>query len=49
MTREIEFVRAEHRRPTPLERAFEHGLRAHCLGVEANASGFAMGGITSSA
>src|SRR4051794_5840066 len=49
MTREIEFVRAEHRRPTPLERAFEHGLRTRCLGVAANASGFAMGGITSSA
>jgi molybdate transport repressor ModE-like protein len=49
MTREIQLVRAEHRRATPLERAFEHSLRAHCRGIAAKASGFAMPGIASSA
>jgi molybdate transport repressor ModE-like protein len=28
--RTIEIVRLEHRRPTPLEQAFEHALRVHC-------------------
>jgi molybdate transport repressor ModE-like protein len=47
--RGIELLRAEHRRPTPLERAFEHLLRTHCRGLRANASRFPMGGIASSA
>lgn len=49
LRREIELLRAEHRRPTPLERAFEHLLRTHCTGRAANASRFPMGGIASSA
>lgn len=54
MTRMIEVVRAEHRKPTPLERVFEHSLREQCgRAPEAppgrDASGLAMGVIASSA
>jgi DNA-binding transcriptional LysR family regulator len=46
MTRVIDVVRAEHRKPTPLEQAFEHGVREQC---GPDASGMAMGAIASSA
>jgi LysR family transcriptional regulator, low CO2-responsive transcriptional regulator len=46
MTRVIEVVRAEHRKPTPLEQAFEQGVREQCA---SDLSDLAMGTIASSA
>lgn len=46
MTRVIEVVRAEHRKPTPLEQAFEQGVRDQC---GPDVSGMAMGAIANSA
>jgi DNA-binding transcriptional LysR family regulator len=53
VTRQIELVRAEDRRPTPLERAYQQSLRHACSRAAAalarHASGFPMGSIASSA
>jgi DNA-binding transcriptional LysR family regulator len=49
LTRVIELVRGEHRRPTPLEQALEQSLRVHCEAATRHASGFAMGAIATSA
>ena len=52
MTRMIEVVRAEQRKPTPLERLFEHSLRDRCgrtPEAPPDASESAMGSIGSSA
>ena len=46
MTRVIELVRPEHHKPTPLERAFEQGVRDRC---GSDASVMPMGAIASSA
>jgi DNA-binding transcriptional LysR family regulator len=49
LTRAIKLVRAEHRKPTPLERSFEQGLRRRCAVVKRDVSDFTMGAIGSSA
>ena len=46
MTRVIEIVRSERRKPTPLERSFEQSVRDRCA---ADSSGGAMGRIANSA